>query len=210
MLNSAYLCGMLCSGGSLIYNENKSIYSIEFKFGDYEHASFFLLKIKEATKNVKVYHYAKRKSTWVIRINDKRFVKKILSKFGTIPKKNAWNVPKEAYENNDFRINFLKGLFDRGAYIRIRIRRCENGMKKVRNIRINSSNLDGLNSLKRILKDMNIKSNIYPVGDYFCMDLEGKNNLENFKRKIGFSLADKQEKLNAALKSLSELDIVHE
>jgi intein/homing endonuclease len=115
-----------------------------------------------------------------------------------------YKIPKNVYENSDEQIKFLRDLFDEGGYIRVRIRTRGKKKSKIRNLRMISNDKFFIKKVQYFLQKQGIRSVIYPIGKTnFCLDIEGKQRLETFLKKIGFSDESKLKKLQEALKPLS-------
>ncbi len=112
-------------------------------------------------------------------------------------------IPKRVYEDPHEQIKFLREVFDKKGYIRVRIRKRGKKKSKIRNLRLVDKNIKFIRNVQYFLKKQGIKSVVYRIGNHFCLDIEGKGRLEMFLKIIGFSNEKKLKEMQEALKPLS-------
>lgn len=203
--NLAYLCGFLCSKGALI-DGYKNNYLIRVETKNEEMVSIIKAKIKslfdKEPKSKKILKKSEKSGFWttIISLHGKNLIKNFLGENEVCFGEKKWKVPRKAYEDPLFRRNFLRGFFDGGSYIRLRIRIHKTGKKqKCRSIRLPSVNQKSLYEIKSLLSMEGITCSIYPSAKHFILDIDGKNNLKIFMEKIGFEIKSKADKASMAL-----------
>ncbi len=205
-----YVAGTLCGGGCLFWDNKLGNYGVTLEVKDQDIAKHFsrcLQKmIEKPVKTIVRRRIFKNVSykTFVVYFYSKKETKKLKDiynvNFGTF----EWMPPKEGYVNVKFRQGFLRAFFDCEGTVRIRFRkRTETRFEKIRNIRAQSANMEGLFEIKKLLLLENIPSIIYPSGKYHTLDIEGKQRLETYLKNIGFSSQEKQRKLELAARFLT-------
>lgn len=205
-----YIAGALCGDGSLVWNKNAGNYGISLEVKDKDIANYFSECLKAVIeKSVKTMIRKRTYNsapylTFVVYFYGKKETKKLKDiynvNFGTF----EWLPPNEAYNNKAFRQGFLRAFFDCEGTVRIRFRkRTSTRFEKIRNIRTQSANKNGLFEIKKLLILENIPSIIYSSGKYHTLDIEGKQRLESFLKNIGFASKVKQEKLELAARFLT-------
>lgn len=208
--SAGYVCGTLCSDGTIAWNEKFGNYAIVLEVKDGGFAEAFLHHLnscvsKEAKLRIQTKLY-KQKPYWthVVYLYGKAVVGEFVRKWGLKAGTHNWEVPKHAYENESFRRGFLRAFFDGEGSIRIRIKKRANGKSdKRRIIRATSVNKEGLSSVRKLLEIEGMKSMLYPVGNAYCIDMEGKTKMEIFERNIGSNHSEKRRKIKDALRPLS-------
>jgi hypothetical protein len=106
--------------------------------------------------------------------------------------RREWNVPPQAFTSEEFRIGFLRAFFDFSGTIKARLRK--SGQKE-RVMKVSSINEKGLKHIKALLELEGIKAMVYKSCKSYVLEINGKNNLEIFLRKIGFEKNSKKETL---------------
>ena len=106
---------------------------------------------------------------------------------------------KKAHTTPVFRTGFLKGFFDHKGSIRIRYKKSGTRFEKVRNIRASSVNLRGLFTVKELLILECVPCIIYRCKTLHVLDIEGKNRLETYQKKINFTSSEKKKLLENAI-----------
>jgi hypothetical protein len=202
-----YIFGALCSRGTLIYNERESIFLLSFETSDETIMEAFVTSWANVfNEEYKIYtKIASGKKRLVFRIYDKKLSRRLFYSYGLRTGSSRWKVPEKIMASQDGKRGFISGFFDSGCYIRIRLRHRSSGIEKVRNIRISTQNVSGLEFLKTALMELGIKPVVYKAGKSFCMDIEGRMKIESFNRKVGFVSATNVNKIINALSFFHEL-----
>ena len=204
LFHVGFIVGVLCSDGYIWWDKKGGHYAFVLESKDREFVEIFRnnlsiffnkkLKIYERLRKYKNRDY----KTYILIIYGKKQISKFLDSFH-IKKAGTynWSVPIFAFKNQRFRRGFLRGFFDGEGTVRIRIRKKKG---KTRSVRVSSVNKKGLYEVKKLLELEGIKSMFYPQGEKcFMVDIEGKNRLKLFQKKINFSISRKREKLEEAL-----------
>lgn len=126
------------------------------------------------------------------RVNNKIVCKDLLElgKYGT----HDWNIPKEI--SKKFAKTWIACYFDCEAHVN----------KKSRYIQVKSVNQKGLNQVKKMLDNLNIKSSLngpynQKIGSsYYVLTITTKG-MENYAKEIGFNNSEKVKRLNSVLNS---------
>lgn len=207
LFDAGYVCGVICSDGSIEWNKGNYRISLESK--DKGFVENFLHKLSAlVNKNINIHtrtriYKNKNYTTYLVNCYGKKIVSEFLQRW-ELKKADSfsWGVPIIAFGSQEFRRGFLQGFFDGEATIRIRFKKMKRcgSVTKIRNIRVQLVNRVGLEEIRHLLELEGIKCMLYPAGHkYFMLDIEGKFRLNLFKEKIGFSIKEKQEKLEYAL-----------
>jgi hypothetical protein len=156
--------GILYSCGSI-----KSKSRIEFQTKRKEFADL-VYKIAKTITKPKI----KTNKFYTISIVDKELTKKV----GII---NKNDLPIDILDSKEKIRNFLIGYFEGKSSISVKNKIIKiSGKQKI------------LNQLKELLKKLNIDANIYKVGNYYSLYIEGKNKCKTFKENIGFISSKKK------------------
>lgn len=206
--DAGYVCGVICSDGFIVWNERHGNYCITLESKDKSFVENFSCKISVLlNKNTVIFPHKRMYKnqeyiTYIINFYGKKIILEFLEIWG-LKKSDSftWEVPKIAFESQEFRRGFLQGFFDGEGTVRIRFKRMKAGYTvKIRNVRTTSVNKRGLEEIRQLLELEGIRCMLYPAGNkYFMLDIEGKFRLNLFKEKIGFSIQKKKEKLEHAL-----------
>ena len=201
---AGYVCGILCSQGSVVKDEKYGNYKISLETQDRELASEFQNVLESVIKKNVRFKEVERKSgganAFLVYVYGKGEVE-TLGEWGV--KRGVWKVPELALGNQEFRRGFLRGFFDAGGTTIRRVVEREGKKEKRRIIRVYSMNLAGLEQVKELLEFEQIKPLLYQTGKCFCLDIEGKLKTELFKRYVGSSLQWKNDCLEGLLLPLS-------
>ena len=206
--NAGYVCGVLCSDGTVEWREKYGNYWLALETVDDDFADRFLFMLASLTQgNLKSFqrrkiYKEKKYITNNVVLRGKEHVKSFIDKWGIKAGCYTWNVPEIAFTDQDFRRGFIQGFFDGDGTVRLRLRKHKNGStQKCRTVRITSVNLNGLKELKKLLKLESIDCVIYPVGNHFFLEIDGKNRVANFVKNINFGIPRKKKKLELSLNS---------
>jgi DNA-binding transcriptional regulator WhiA len=204
-----YVCGVLCSCGSVVWDEENGNYSLRLETKDREFCLVFQEKLENVV-NKKVHLYCKKSpgepggcKTYVVQFYGKKEIEWLAGKWNLAGGAWAWQVPQAAFENRVFRKGFLRGFFDGGGSVKARIVERKGVREKRRAIRAYSVNAEGLKQVRRLLELEKIKAMMYKSGRCYCIDIEGKMKAEIFNRNVGFGVTQKRQKLEEALVPLS-------
>lgn len=208
--NAGYVCGVLCSDGTVEWREKFGNYWIALETVDDEFADRFLFSLMTLTEGkLKSYqaqrcYKGKKYITNKVVLMGKKYVKSFIDKWRVKTGSHTWSAPPMAFKDQDFRRGFLQGFFDGDGTIRLRLRVHKDGRKqKCRSVRVTSVNLKGLKQLKELLKLEGIDCVIYPVGNYFSLDIDGKNRVARFVKNINFGISRKRKKIELSLNPLN-------
>jgi hypothetical protein len=202
--NAGYVCGVLCSGGTIRWK--KGNYWLKLETIDDGFADRFLFMLATLTSG-KVRSYQRQRNyrgkkyiTNIVILSGKKHVKSFIERWKVRTGSHTWSVPSLAFHDQDFRKGFLQGFFDGDATIRLRLRIHRDGRKqKCRTIRITSVNLNGLKQLKKLLELEGIDCVIYPVKNHYFLEIDGKNRVAQFVKKINFGIPRKRKKIELSL-----------
>ena len=197
-----YITGVLCGRGHVLQNQKNGNYGISLESEDVELLHFFsrclydvfevktkissLKRARNAANHHILYYYSKETS--------KKLTKAFKNHIGT----HHWQPPTQAHTNPVFRTGFLRGFFDHKGTIRIRYKKSGTRFEKIRNIRASSVNLRGLFAVKKLLLLEGIQCTIYRCKTLHVLDIEGKNRLESYQKKINFTSSEKKKHLKNA------------
>lgn len=115
-----------------------------------------------------------------------------------------WDVPSRAFLSKEFRIGFLRALFDFSGTIRARLRK--NGQKD-RSIRLSSIN-ENIKKIKELLKMEGVNSIIYSNKKSLILEINGKHNLQLYLERVGFENNVKKDFLEKIINPVSFEQIV--
>ncbi len=206
-----YVCGALCSGGTIVWKEYQSNYCITLETKDGEFAKMFHECLTQCSSKVPVISQHQRtykgraRNASIVRLWGRYAVSALVNKWGLRTGRHEWTAPEIAFKDNAFRKGFLRGFFDGNGAIHVRIFR-ERGtgkMKKRRSIRVSSVNKKGVEQIKILLKEEAISSLFYHTGRTVVLEIHGKSNMQQFENAIGFSAAGKRALLKEALMPIS-------
>ncbi len=204
--NAGYTCGVLCSDGTVEWRKKFGNYLISLETIDDEFADRFLFMLATLTEGkLKSYqcrkiYKEKKYITNIVILRGKRYVKLFIDKWGVKTGSRTWKAPPMAFKDRDFRKGFLQGFFDGDGTVRLRLRAHKDGSKqKCRSVRVTSVNLNGLKQIKQLLKLEGVDCVIYPVKNYFFLDIDGKNRVTKFVKNINFGLSRKGKKVELSL-----------
>ncbi|MEM5878037.1 MAG: LAGLIDADG family homing endonuclease [Candidatus Aenigmatarchaeota archaeon] len=192
-----YLMGMLIAKGRI--NEKNSDYYISIESSDGNLDSiisriFILCNMPYKVIERKRLSPGKVHTSKLFIVRGKLYVEKLKS-YEVSTGRREWDIPSRAYISRDFRIGFLQAMFDFAGNIRYRLK----GRQKCRSIRISSINSKGLESVKKLIEMEGIKSYIYKNGKTNILEIDGKNNVSIFVKKIGFTHRQKNELVKTIL-----------
>lgn len=187
---TGYVCGMLAAKGHV----NEKGFSISLETADQELAEiakrflslFGEIKIRQRERN------GLKTSIVMLKGDD---VKALTSR-GIKTGRREWNVPSEAFSSENFRLGFLRAFFDFSGTIKVRLRK--KGQKE-RVMKIASINENGLRQVRALLDIEGVKAMLYKSGKSCVLEINGKNNLDIFLKKIGLEKRSKKELLEKAL-----------
>jgi len=177
-----YLAGVFSVKGRLIWNEKNHVYGIVIQTRDEERI--------ETLKKILANLFGKVGSS---KSNG-------YTKLFVYGKKAASKVKKmREVCMKDMTLYFLRGMFDFGSTISLRVR--ENKRKKQRCWRIRLSKKDPnlLHIVRLGLLKYGIVSHIYKNGSTYTLEIDGKNNFQTFFEKIGSELDSRNRLANLAL-----------
>ncbi|MCK5333535.1 MAG: hypothetical protein KAJ24_03405 [Candidatus Aenigmarchaeota archaeon] len=197
-----YVTGILCGRGHLIQDRKNGNYGISIESGDIELLRFFSLCLYDVFKaKTKISPLKRAHNTTnhhILYCYSKETSKKLLNVFKGSIGTHHWQPPTHAHTNPAFRTGFLKGFFDHKGTIRIRYKKSGARFEKIRNIRASSVNLRGLFAVKKLLLLEGIQCTIYRCKTLHVLDIEGKNRLESYQKKINFTSSEKKKRLENA------------
>lgn len=188
---SGYVCGMLAAKGRI---NTKNDFYISLETADSE-----LLEI--AKRFLSLFGHInvgqkERKGFKSFIITLRGDGGRAIASYGINTGRREWNVPQQAFVSEKFRVGFLRGFFDFSGTIKARLRK--KGQKE-RVMKTSSINKDGLNQVKALLKIEGIGAMVYRAGKNYVLEINGKNNLETFLKKIGFEKNSKRELIKKLL-----------
>ncbi len=206
-----YVCGALCSGGTIVWKEHRSNYCIILETKDGDFAKMFhecltqcSLKAPVISQHQRPYK-ARVRNASIVRLCGRNSVSALVNKWGLRAGRHEWAAPEMAFKDSAFRKGFLRGFFDGSGTIHARVFR-EHGtgkMKKRRSIRVSSVNKKGTEQIKILLKEEAISSLIYHAGKVVVLEIHGKANMQQFEKIIGFSAAGKKALFKETLMPIS-------
>ncbi|MBU5689717.1 MAG: LAGLIDADG family homing endonuclease [Candidatus Aenigmatarchaeota archaeon] len=188
---SGYLCGILAAKG--VINDRNKDYYISIESSDQvisnliaralilSNIEFTTLKRRRKLKD-------KEYLTDLFIARGKDVVNKVKS-YEIKTGRHEWNVPSRAFDSRLFRISFLQAFYDIHGNIIYRLK----NRQKIRAIKIISVNSNGIQQLAKLLLLEGIKPNIYSNGKSTVLEINGKNKVSQFTKKIGFTNQRKKE-----------------
>lgn len=144
--------------------------------------------------------------TSFVQVNRKFIINEFLRYLNDYKSDNI-KVPNEIKNSNKSVLSqYLRAFYDDEGCVALRISNKENTWK--RNITLTSNSTKMLKDIKKLLYNLNIKTNkiirTKNNSNYdksFVLSITGKDNITNFKKKIGFKHPNKIKKLNLMIKS---------
>lgn len=200
----AYILGVMCGDGCIFSGIAKKkqweyyLYVVYLSVKDKDFIDEFIHCIKMVYGISPSIYFRKRSQKnpkwsdiWTAKITRKEIYQDLATyKFGT----HNWRVPYEIKYSDDERIAaaFLRGFYDSEGSV----------LKGPRNFGISvvSTNLDGLQEIKELLKRLNIESSKIGVdkrhkNHTFYFPISKKSSIITFLNKIGFSIKRKRNKI---------------
>lgn len=181
----SYLLAVLCGDGHI----HPGMIRLEIRKDEEFIKEFSSCLKKVYGLEFKHYYYAKRNS-FILYASPEIVCNDLLKygKFGTFD----WNVPKEIMESNDEKIisSFLRGIFDsEGSVTKCSVLMC-------------SANKKGIEEIKILLKKIGIESKITKTkAGYYILWIFRKERFKIFRKRVGFTIKRKMDKLNEILKN---------
>ncbi|MEM5792848.1 MAG: LAGLIDADG family homing endonuclease [Candidatus Aenigmatarchaeota archaeon] len=191
-----YVCGILCSHGSLTWDEKKGIYRIKIETSDGDLSAILKEKFSMVFRDkIKIRTNPKKANKTIIHVYGKDSIKDFIGRFQLKVGTNRWLVPPICFDDENFRKGFIQGFFDSGSSIRIRKRLHKNGrIQTCYSIRVTDCNKIGLEDIKSLLKIEGVNSHVYQSGKYYILEIDGKNNFTVFIKNINFGIDWKRNK----------------
>lgn len=195
--DAGYICGVLYSSGSIHYSKKDGNFYISLESKDLDFITLYKNRLEKITGKKTSFLKRKRsyrgleRYTFICNLWGKKIVDELIKKYGI--DFSDMRPPEMVFKDNEFRVGFLQGFFDRNGIIRARLRVYKDGKKqKYRSIRLVSVNENILKQIKELLKIENIKSIIYKSGKISVLEIYGSNRIKEFIKKIGFGLEKKR------------------
>lgn len=206
----AYIYGVVIGDGYLERSQRN--YRIGLNVTDQEFANKFYAKVEDWTglepniseRTVQHDHTTKygcdiecETHYYQVRLSSKAVLEFLESK-GEF-KTERWSVPLEVKNSKDeIQATLIRGIFDSEGY--------STYSGRTRRIELEMKNRKGLEQLKDLLKQLDIKSQIEQFDkqkekDTYLFRIYDKESIKNFRNKIGFSINRKQKALKALLDS---------
>ncbi|MCK4555375.1 MAG: hypothetical protein KAT83_02105 [Candidatus Aenigmarchaeota archaeon] len=202
-----YVCGVLCGNGHILHDKKNGNYGVSLESDDVEALRFFSCCLHDVFETKTKIISCKRKhnaaKSHILYCYNKKTSIKILDAFRGSFGTQQWMPPKKAHTTPVFRTGFLKGFFDHKGSVRIRYKKSGGCLEKVRNIRASSVNLRGLFAVKELLILEGIQCIIYRCKTLHVLDIEGKNRLETYQKKINFTSPEKKKRLENAIRFMT-------
>ncbi|MBI2667740.1 hypothetical protein HYX17_03125 [Candidatus Woesearchaeota archaeon] len=200
-LEKAYILGVLCGDGFLIYNSNKSVYQIGLSAVDKEFVNEFRNSLSQVyrlnpTKEIHIPKISNWNNQSRTRLCSIKACENLLcyGKFGV----KKWRVP-ERIKRADLEIQsqFIKGFFD-----------SEGNVDEVgKRIRAFSINNNGLEDVKALLNGFGIESKIHskknkkPRLPSYTLSVQDRKSIELFDKYINFTIIRKKDRLKQIVSS---------
>ncbi len=202
-----YITGVLCGRGHIIQDQKNGNYGVSLESGDIELIHFFSHCLHDVFKaKTKIHPLKRARNTTkhhILYCYSKETSKKLTETFKGTVGTHQWQPPAQAHTNQAFRIGFLRGFFDHKGTIRIRYKKSGTRFEKIRNIRTSSVNLRGLFAVKKLLLLEGIRCIIYRCKTLHVLDIEGKNRLEAYQKKLNFTSSEKKKRLENAIEFMT-------
>ncbi len=202
-----YVCGVLCGNGHILHDKKNGNYGVSLESKNIEVLRFFSRCLHDVfgteTKTISRKRARNIAGSQVLYCYSKETSIKILDAFRGSFGTHQWMPPKKAHTTPVFRTGFLRGFFDHKGSIRIRYKKSGTRFEKVRNIRASSVNLRGLFAVKKLLILEGIQCIIYRCKTLHVLDIEGKNRLETYQKKINFTSSEKKKYLENAIRFMA-------
>ena len=195
-LDKAYILGVLCGDGYINYNKDKRAYQIgldvtnkEF-FNKFRRCLYKVYKIRP-TNEYKIIKIKNWQNKYITRLCSKAACEDLL-KYGELKTEN-WKIPK-IIKKSDLNIQaiFLKGLYDSEGDVD----------KSCKRIGLTSINGTGLDEVKNVLNNFNIRCTIIIQKDLkpnrktrYVLRVQDRKSVETFYRFINFTIKYKKENL---------------
>ncbi len=175
----AYILGVLAGDGFI----NRRLIRLEIR-RDTEFIEKFSNCLKRVYGIKYTYYYYKLRNSYILHATSEIICEDLLN-YGDF-RTNSWKVPKKILESRDRLIQkeYVKGLYDSegsaGKYL----------------VTFSSNSKEGIGGLKVLLENLGIISRIRKIKPiHYGLFISKRENLEKFKKEIGFVMQRKMEKL---------------
>ncbi len=193
----AYILGVVGPGdGYLMYQKSKA-YRIGLRTVDIEFAEkfkFYLEELYDLKCSLNQEIVPGNQKVHIVILHSKEACKDLLSYVDDVSelKEKTWVIPKiiEKFSTEE-KASYIKGFADSQG--------CVTKYKFSRSILLSSVNINGLEQIKKVLLDLNIKSFIRTNRKGSDIVITGFHNLKRFQDKINFTINSKLGKLNEIL-----------
>jgi|SRR3989344_221012 len=201
----AYVLGVLCGDGYL--NKSPKGCTISLNSIDEEFVQRFSKCLRKIYKITPKEHLVKLKNGWNNQHRSRLCSKKVikdLERYHRNFRTFEWRIPKEILEEKqDIWIKFLQGFFDSEGYV----------SNKIKNKKIigASASIKGLEEIKELLNNLDIKSSIYSNKKRKAklIHIGDKKSMEMFNKKISFTIRRKKENLKRLIEDYKSCEEVH-
>ena len=195
----AYVTGVLCGDGYIYYKIGEN-YQIGLSVTDKGFCKEFRSCLYKVYKILPTWKRRKsRKKNWnpqyVTTLCSKEACDDILS-YGSF-RTESWRVPKEILNcgNKSVISNFLRGMYDSEGDVD----------KKSRRINLTSTNKEGIEEIKELLRNYDIRARIRivqrtpPRKCTYILGIQDRRSVEIFHNSVGFTINYKQENLKGMI-----------